>query len=203
MHEEASRGDEFPVKLLWDAESRAQRAASRQGIFLSGDSAMARKFMLLGGIAAVMAVPSLALATCLRPAERTAFDIRALQSQLMVVALSCQQQDSYNAFVTRFRGHLGDAHRGVTGYYQRASGRQAQRVMDQYITNLANNQMQVGITQGSHFCQNQMPLFQQAMAATSPADLAAITQRASIPQPLDTETCPAPPARQQRASATR
>lgn len=164
---------------------------------------MARKFMLLGGIAAAMAVPSLALATCLRPAERTAFDIRALQSQLMVVALSCQQHDSYNAFVTRFRNQLGEAHRGVTGYYQRASGRQAQRVMDQYITNLANNQMQVGITQGSHFCQNQLPLFQQAMAATSPTDLAAITQRASIPQPLDTATCPAPPARQQRASATR
>ncbi len=164
---------------------------------------MARKFMLLGGVMAVMAVPSMALATCLRPAEKTAFDIRALQSQLMVVALSCQQHDDYNAFVTRFRSHLGDAHRNVTSYYQRASGRQAQRVMDQYITNLANNQMQVGITQGSHFCRNQTPLFQQAMAATTPAELAAITQRAAIPQPLDSEACPATPARQQRASATR
>lgn len=162
---------------------------------------MARKFMLMGGIAAVMAVPSLALATCLRPAERTAFDIRALQSQLMVVALSCQQHDSYNAFVTRFRSQLGEAHRGVTGYYQRASGRQAQREMDQYITNLANNQMQVGITQGSHFCQNQLPLFQQAMGASSLSDLAAITQQANIPQPITTDNCPAPPARQQRASA--
>jgi hypothetical protein len=155
-----------------------------RGFFLLGDSAMARKFMLLGGVMAVMAVPSLALATCLRPAERTAFDIRALQSQLMVVALSCQQQDDYNAFVTRFRTQLGDAHRNVTAYYQRASGRQAQRVMDQSITNLANNQMQVGITQGSHFCRNQTPLFQQAMGATTAADLAAITQRAALPQPL-------------------
>lgn len=164
---------------------------------------MARKFMFLGGVMAAAAMPGMALAACLRPAERTAFDIRALQSQLMVVALSCQQQDDYNAFVTRFRSQLGDAHRGVTGYYQRASGRQAQRQMDQYITNLANNQMQVGITQGSHFCRNQTPLFQQAMAASSPADLAAITQRASIPQPLDRDVCPAPPARQQRASAQR
>jgi hypothetical protein len=203
MHEQASRGDEFPVKLRWDAESRGRWRATGRGFFLSGDSAMARKFMLLGGVMAVMAVPSLALATCLRPAERTAFDVRALQSQLMVVALSCQQQDSYNSFVTRFRSQLGEAHRGVTSYYQRASGRQAQRVMDQYITNLANNQMQVGITQGSHFCQNQMPLFQQAMTATTAAELAAITQRAAIPQPLEGENCPAPPARQQRASATR
>lgn len=164
---------------------------------------MARKFMLVGGVMAALAVPSLALAACLRPAERTAFDIRALQSQLMVVALSCQQQDDYNTFVTRFRSQLGDAHRGMTAYYQRASGRQAQRVMDQYITNLANNQMQVGITQGSHFCRNQMPLFQQAMAANSLTDLAAITQRAAIPQPLEQQTCPAPAARQQRASAQR
>lgn len=164
---------------------------------------MARKFMFLGGVLAAAALPSLALAACLRPAEKTAFDIRALQSQLMVVALSCQQQEDYNAFVTRFRSQLGEAHRNVTSYYQRASGRQAQRVMDQYITNLANNQMQVGITQGSHFCQNQTPLFGQAMAATTTADLAAITQRAAIPQPLDRDVCPAAPARQQRASATR
>lgn len=162
---------------------------------------MARKFMLLGGVMAVMAVPSLALGACLRPAERTAFDIRALQSQLMVVALSCQQQDSYNAFVTRFRTQLGEAHRDMTAYYRRASGAQGQRMMDQYITNLANSQMQVGITQGSHFCRNQMPLFQQAMAANSAAELAAITQRAAIPQPLPAEACPAAPARQQRASA--
>jgi hypothetical protein len=161
---------------------------------------MSRKFMLLGGVMAAVAVPGLAIAACLRPAEKTAFDIRALQSQLMVVALSCQHQDDYNAFVTRFRSQLGDAHRNVTSYYRRASGRQAQRVMDQYITNLANNQMQVGITQGSHFCQNQVPLFQRAMTARTPADLSAIAVEAAIPQPLEQQACP---VRQQRASATR
>jgi hypothetical protein len=164
---------------------------------------MSRKFMLLGGVMAAIAVPGLAIAACLRPAEKTAFDIRALQSQLMVVALSCQHQDDYNVFVTRFRSQLGEAHRSVTSYYQRASGRQAQRVMDQYITNLANNQMQVGITQGSHFCRNQLPLFQRAMTATTLADLSAIAVEAAIPQPMEQQACPAPAARQQRASATR
>lgn len=164
---------------------------------------MSRNFMLLGGVLAAVAVPGLAIAACLRPAEKTAFDVRALQSQLMVVALSCQHQDDYNAFVTRFRSQLAEAHRDVTSYYRRSSGRQAQRVMDQYITNLANNQMQVGITQGSHFCRNQVPLFQRAMTARTSADLSAIVVEAGIVQPLEQQACPASGGRQQRASATR
>ncbi len=162
---------------------------------------MTRKNMLLGGVLAAVAFPGLALGNCLRPAEATAFDVRALQSQLMVVALSCQQHDAYNAFVTRFQPQLGQAHTQVTAHFRRVAGRQSQRAMDQYITNLANNHMQEGIRQGSHFCQNQMPLFQQAMQARDLNDLARISTQAGLAQPLTYGACL--PAGQRQADARR
>jgi hypothetical protein len=153
---------------------------------------MMRKLTLLTGAAAAALLPAAAAyAACMQPAEKTAFDVRALQSQLMVVALTCQQQDDYNAFVRRHMNELGAAHQGLVSYHRRAHGAQHQRLLDQYITNLANSQMQAGITQGSHFCRNQAPLFQMAMAATNRTELANIAVTAGIPQPIDAQLCPA------------
>ncbi|MDB5413496.1 MAG: hypothetical protein JWR10_1831 [Rubritepida sp.] len=159
---------------------------------------------LLGGLTAVMLLPGIASAqsVCVQPAEKTAFDIRALQSQLMVVALTCGQQDAYNTFVTRFQGDLGNAFRGVAGHFRRTSGARSQRLLDEYITSLANGQSQVGISQGSLFCRNQAPIFAQAMAATSPADLALLSLAREVPQALTTPDCAvrATPVRATRAS---
>ncbi|WP_424814045.1 hypothetical protein [Roseococcus sp. YIM B11640] len=148
---------------------------------------------LLAGVAAAMLAPTIASAAeaCLQPAEKTAFDVRALQSQLMVVALSCQQQDQYNAFVMHFRGDLGRAYNSIQAHFRRTAGGAHQRMLDQYITNLANGQSQVGISQGSFFCRNQTPLFQQAMAATNPAALAQITTQNQIHQAMTSPECPA------------
>lgn len=151
---------------------------------------MTRKLTLLAGAAAAL-LPAAAFATCMQPAEKTAFDVRALQSQLMVVALACQQQDDYNAFVRRHMSELGAAHQGLVTYHRRAHGAQHQRQLDTYITNLANSQMQAGITQGSHFCRNQVPLFQMAMAASNRTELANIAVSHQVPQPLDAALCPA------------
>jgi hypothetical protein len=152
---------------------------------------------LMCGLAAVMLTPSIAFAqssACLQPAEKTAFDIRALQSQLMVVALTCGQQDDYNTFVTRHQRDLATAFRGVAGHFRRTAGGQHQRLLDQYITNLANGQSQVGISRGSFFCREQGPLFQQATAATTPVELSQIAVAREIPQALTTPACPERPA---------
>lgn len=164
---------------------------------------MPRQLSLLA--AAATTLPAAAFAACVQPAEKTAFDVRALQSQLMVVALVCQQHDDYNAFVRRHMNDLGAANQSLMNYHRRAHGAQHQRQLDLYITNLANSQMQAGIAQGSHFCRNQAPLFQLAMAATNRAELAniAVTQR--VPQPLELTLCPAAPQRatQRTAAASR
>jgi len=55
--------------------------------------------MMTGLLAASLATP--AFAQCMQPAEKPGFDIRALQSQLMVLALTCSQTDEYNQMHTK------------------------------------------------------------------------------------------------------
>ncbi|MCX8134919.1 MAG: hypothetical protein N3D18_13270 [Roseococcus sp.] len=164
---------------------------------------MTRKTALLAGVAAALVGPGAAIAACLQPAEKTAFDVRALQSQLMVVALTCQQQDDYNNFVRRHMNELNNAQRGVTSYHRRVHGAQHQRQLDLYITNLANSQMQAGIARGSFFCREQAPLFQMAMQANTREELANLAVQRQIPQPLGAEPCPAAPQRQQATGQAR
>jgi hypothetical protein len=154
-----------------------------------GTQRMTRKLTLLAGAGALL--PAAAFAACLQPAEQTAFGVRALQSQLMVVALTCQRHDDYNAFVRRHMNELNEAQRGIASYHRRAFGQQHQRQLDLYITNLANSQSQAGISRGSFFCNEQAPLFQLAMAATTRVELANIATTHQIPQPLQAEACPA------------
>jgi hypothetical protein len=164
---------------------------------------MTRNTVLVAGVAAALIGPGAAIAACLQPAEKTAFDVRALQSQLMVVALTCQQQDDYNSFVRRHMNELNGAQRGVTSYHRRVHGAQHQRQLDLYITNLANSQMQAGITRGSFFCREQAPLFQMAIQASTTAELANLTVSREIPQPLGAEACPASPQRHQGTTQAR
>ena len=163
---------------------------------------------LLAGLCAVaVSTPALAAGggACMQPAEKTAFELHSLQSALMVAALNCRQEDAYNSFVTRFRGDLGGAYRGVSGHFRRTGG--GTRRLDQYITNLANAHSQDGIRQGSAFCGNVEPLWQQVMASRSGAELARLHQERNIGSIHGLETCatrkaaPPPPLLQVRSPA--
>lgn len=129
---------------------------------------------------------------CLQPAEKTAFDIRALQSQLLVAALACGQHDNYNAFVRKNQAELGTAFRTLGTYFRRTEGAQGQRQLDQYITELANSQSRISIDRGSFFCNEQGPLFQAAMAANGPNELAQVSVTRQVHQALSAPVCPAP-----------
>lgn len=159
--------------------------------------------LLLGGIAAMMAGPAIAQ-TCLQPAERTAFEVRAFQSQLMVAALACGRDADYNAFVRRFNGELASSYRTVQGHFRRTAGGQHQRALDNFITQLANEQSQDGIRAGSHYCPLIAPLFQVAMAQPNAAALAEVAQERNVLNPIAAPTCPAsaPASRPARPAAT-
>jgi hypothetical protein len=75
------------------------------------------------------------VARCASVEEANAFQLRALQSQLMVAALSCNQQTAYNTFVEKFRPTLASAGRTMQGYYTRNGGEAA---MNRFVTSLAN-----------------------------------------------------------------
>jgi hypothetical protein len=148
---------------------------------------------LAAGIAAVaIATPALAQQACIQPAEKAAFDVRALQSQLMVAALSCAQEEQYNNFVRRYQGELGGAYRSISTHYRRTGGARGQNSLDGYITTLANAQSQDGIRQGSNFCRNIAPLFTLALAAPNNSEgLAALAVQNNLTNPHGRSVCAA------------
>ncbi|WP_338663270.1 hypothetical protein VQH23_24445 [Pararoseomonas sp. SCSIO 73927] len=122
------------------------------------------RFLAAGLVAVVAAAPAMAQ-TCMRPADKAAFDVRALQSQLMVAALICKQDEQYNTFVRSYQGQLSSAWDGMSTYYRRANGNTGVRVRDNFVTELANVQQMDGSRQGTAFCANVASLFSAAMAA--------------------------------------
>lgn len=156
----------------------------------------------LGGL--LIAGPALANA-CMRPEERSAFDVRALRTYLMVSALNCRQGESYNSFVRRFGGELSAAERAATAYFQRAYGGQMRTRLDSYNTNLANEHSEDAIRSGSFFCRDVEPLFRQALATPGP-QLAQFAAQRNIPQNYTAADCAAgaaTPASSRPARATR
>jgi len=150
---------------------------------------------------AVLAGPALANA-CLRPDERSALDVRALRTYLMVTALNCQKGEQYNQFIRRFGNELGAAERAAVAHFTRAHGGRSRTMLDSYNTNLANEHSEDAIRAGSFFCRDAEPLFRQALA-TPGSDLAKFAAERNIPQNYSAAECPAggaaAPARQARA----
>lgn len=125
--------------------------------------------------------------SCMNAREKSAFEVRALQTHLMVGALSCGMHDRYNAFVTRWQSDLASAHRNLSSYFNRAAG--GQRALNEYITSLANAQSQEGIRLGSHFCGKVGPMFDQVMRVAGNSDLLALSAQANLPQAYAVRAC--------------
>jgi len=89
-------------------------------------------------VAAALFQPQAAQAwTCVRAEEIHAFTLRNLQSALMVAALSCNQRDAYNGFMTRFQSPLADGGHLLTAYFNRTGG--GKIGLNRYVTEVANN----------------------------------------------------------------
>jgi hypothetical protein len=148
---------------------------------------------LISGLVAAGILCGQASATttqCARPAEKSAFDVAGLKSQLMVTALSCAAQDKYNAFITRFRLNLVAQDRALTAYFGRTYGRRGQAQHDDYVTSLANQQSEEGTKLGDGFCQHNVAMFDEVMALPSPTALPTYAAGKSLAQPIALVTCP-------------
>ena len=101
-----------------------------------------------------------------------AFNVIGLKSALMVAALSCNQQDQYDAFMTSFHPHILSAQHTLDAYFHKASGPYSgQKMEDNFITLLANNQSDEGIAAGSNFCLNSQAEFSAVLTLKTPEDL--------------------------------
>ncbi len=132
--------------------------------------------------------------SCEFPAERAAFDVEGLKSQLMVTALACRMQDKYNAFMSRYQPEVAHEERDLNGFFKRTAGRSAQKAYDDYISNLANTQEQDGIKAGTAFCDNLPTMFDEVLALHDASELRDYANAKTIAQPVTFEMCAAQPA---------
>ena len=103
-----------------------------------------------------------AQAKCANALEAEALDVRVLQSDLMVAALACNQQPEYNAFVKKFSGSLSDHGQALRGYFTRIYRGGAERKINRFITDLANDAAQRSLnTPEDEYCETTRSMFQQ------------------------------------------
>ncbi|MPY70931.1 MAG: hypothetical protein GEU92_12680 [Alphaproteobacteria bacterium] len=105
-------------------------------------------------------------AGCADARERESLTVRSLQTDLMVAALSCNVRDDYNTFVQRYRPHLSGHGHALRRYFQRAYGPRAQRALDRYVTELANQASQVSNADRTAFCAQTAASLNMLLAAT-------------------------------------
>ncbi len=108
------------------------------------------------------------------PAEQErlqqAFNIIGLKSALMVGALSCNQQDRYDQFMTEFQPHILAEQHVMDAYFRRIGGYRGQKEEDSFVTLLANNQSLSGNGAGN-FCLNNSAEFDAVLALRHPQEL--------------------------------
>lgn len=147
--------------------------------------------LIAGLVAASIAAPAVAQ-SCMPAAQRAAFDMRALQSQLMVAALTCDKYTEYGQFMNRNQTELRTTLTTIRTYYRGSAS-----AVDNYITTLANTHSQEGIRQGSHFCRDVGAFFQEALAASGRVGLQQVTANRRIQTLHDAPACTsAAPTRQ-------
>lgn len=152
---------------------------------------------LLAAAVLLLAPPAaLAAPRCADQTEQSVFEVEALKSELMVVGITCKQEDRYNAFMERYKPRLADNYRSFEQHFNRSRGRAGKSATDAYVTNLAQTRGFEAQKLGSDFCLRNPGLFDEVMALPSAAELPAYAAgKDLIPESLGSCAAPAAPAR--------
>lgn len=128
---------------------------------------------LLGvtALAALCAFASPGSAQPVNVREQQALDVRYLQTELMVAALSCGRAEFhqyYNTFVSKFGNSLKRHSNVMKTYFNREYGAQGSKQLDTYVTRLANEASLRSMQQAT-FCQDSSALFERVAALDAPS----------------------------------
>lgn len=91
-------------------------------------------------------------ASCAKTTEAAALQTRMLQTELMVAALSCNQRNEYNAFVTQYRPELKRNGTALQSYFKRSYGRRGTDELNRFTTRLANEASKRSLGDVRAFC---------------------------------------------------
>lgn len=126
---------------------------------------------------------------CLDNAERAAFDTAALHSDMMILALTCGQQDNYNTVVRRFMKEINGGQATLGEWFYRAYGTRAQTRMDDYNSQLANARSEAALRMGDGFCSEHTGFFADIMALSTDDDFNRFAATQRLAQPLRLYQC--------------
>ena len=87
--------------------------------------------------AILLSLPAQA-AVCAKQAEFQALNMRALQSELMVAALSCDQDRHYNWFAKQFSSELSGYGTHITAFFNRHGAKNGDKLLNDFVTKMAN-----------------------------------------------------------------
>lgn len=147
--------------------------------------------------------PALAVAACVKPAERDALEIKKLSSELMVTSKACGAEDRYNAYIRRYQGALAGNETVIAAYFKRSYGRAYEKSYDDFTTDLANVQMQQGLGSGTAFCGILSSAFDEVMVLNGAHELADYARSKPFATPARLDTCAATPAKPAKATKRR
>ena len=102
---------------------------------------------------------------CTSPVDQTAHKTRALQTELMVAALSCGNRIHYNAFVRKYQGDFVKHGRSLQSFFQRKHGAAGRQNLNTFITRLANEASHRSSITHAAFCANSSSLFDRLLSA--------------------------------------
>lgn len=122
-------------------------------------------------VAATMVAGSVsATEISITPKERASLEMRVMQSELMVAALSCSSADRYNAFVTRYKNELVDHGKTMQSLFKRVHGGNAFNQINSFVTRMAN-EASLKMIQNTHFCDETGEMFQVLLQGGGAATL--------------------------------
>jgi hypothetical protein len=123
--------------------------------------------LVVAGIfaAAPVYADTAAVAGCKRTADEKSVYMRALQTNLMVAALTCNSSEQYNNFIHQFQTVLIKDSKQLQAYYKKRHGRAGASELNAFITHLANDESQRSIQEGSaQYCDESGKLFTAVLA---------------------------------------
>lgn len=131
--------------------------------------------------------------SCVWPTEKTAFQVIGLKNSLMVAALSCKADDSYNRFMGKYQAVLLDQQRVIDRYFVRGFGLAGQQQEDVFMTRLANEQSDDSLAKGAAYCAGAADEFREVMGLPDAETLTAFAAGDGDAQVASMEVCDGTP----------
>lgn len=130
------------------------------------------RLTILTALLAFTASVGAEVSVCLRPGEDAALNSKALQSELMVSALACEEAARYNAWVRRFQAEISANGAVLKRIFRQAHGKAADAKLGQFVTALANEAATRSAVGKADFCAGTAQVLDRVLAMTGSEFLA-------------------------------